>query len=353
MLWLVVAAFFWPSGVRAPACCPVGRSGEPVVNADQSVIIIWDAATKTQHFIRKASFASKADDFGFLIPSPTEPELSESGNVAFPALEKLTEPETIRRSAPSSSIGCGANANRTFSTVSSSIGGVEVLSEKTVAGFKASVLQSTSAAALADWLREHGYDFSPAVEAWAEPYIRDGWKITALKIATDTTSATNKDVTADALRLSFQTDRPLFPYREPESKRDADSLSRRDRLLRIFFVADARYRGEVTKQVPWTGRAVWSNKLAAADRTRILGLLKLPENTGPVAWWLTEFEDRWPYRIAPADLYFSRDTNQGSIKRPPIIVYVHSNWPTDVTTYALAAAIIAPAFLTRFRRRLK
>ena len=49
------------------ACAPA-PSGKLVVNADQTVIIIWDAANNTQHFIRKASFKSEADDFGFLIP---------------------------------------------------------------------------------------------------------------------------------------------------------------------------------------------------------------------------------------------------------------------------------------------
>jgi hypothetical protein len=67
----------------APACCPAPPSGKAVVNADQTVLIIWDAATKTEHFIRQASFKSEADDFGFLVPSPTQPELDESGNEAF------------------------------------------------------------------------------------------------------------------------------------------------------------------------------------------------------------------------------------------------------------------------------
>src|SRR5262245_39477110 len=74
----------------SPGCCPAGPKGQPVVNADQTVIILWDAATKTQHFIRQASFKTEADDFGFLIPSPAEPELFESGNEAFPALLDLT-----------------------------------------------------------------------------------------------------------------------------------------------------------------------------------------------------------------------------------------------------------------------
>src|SRR5262249_31108347 len=75
------------------ACCPAYPPGKPVVNANQTVIIIWDAAAKTEHFIRKASFKSEADNFGFLIPTPNRPELNESGNEAFPYLQKLTEPE--------------------------------------------------------------------------------------------------------------------------------------------------------------------------------------------------------------------------------------------------------------------
>jgi hypothetical protein len=56
------------TATRVSACCAVGRSGVPVVNADQTVIILWDAATKTEHFIRQASFQSDADDFAFLVP---------------------------------------------------------------------------------------------------------------------------------------------------------------------------------------------------------------------------------------------------------------------------------------------
>ena len=82
------------------SCCPAPPSGKPVVNADQTVIIIWDAAAKTQHFIRKASFKSDADDFGFIIPSPSQPELAESDNGAFSLLQKLTEPETKRVKRP-------------------------------------------------------------------------------------------------------------------------------------------------------------------------------------------------------------------------------------------------------------
>jgi hypothetical protein len=97
----------------APACCPCPPPDKPVVNADQPVVILWDAATKTEHFIRQASFKSDADDFGFLVPSPTQPVLDESGNEVFPYLQKLTEPEVKRQRRPGGGMGCGCAAAET------------------------------------------------------------------------------------------------------------------------------------------------------------------------------------------------------------------------------------------------
>jgi hypothetical protein len=227
---------------------------------------------------------------------------------------------------------------------------VRVLEQKLVAGFHAAVLEADTADVLNDWLTKNGYIFSPEVKAWAKPYVDGGWKFTALKIAKGPDGKQNRSVAAAALRLSFQTDRPLFPYREPDTTAAAAALGARDRLLRIYFIGDGRFKGELTKDMPWTGKVAWCNKLAADDRRKVIEQLKLPETTGPAEWWMTEFEDRWPYKVAPADVYFSRDDNQDTVKRPPIIEYVQATWPTDVTVYALAVALFAPVFRRRMRR---
>jgi hypothetical protein len=333
-----------------PACCPAPPSGKPVVNADQTVIIIWDAATKTQYFIRKALFKSEADDFGFLVPTPTQPELNESGNEAFPYLQKLTEPEKKQVPRPSGGMGCGCSKKE---EVPGGAPPVRVLEEKDVAGFKAVVLEARSASALVGWLKDHGYAFSPEVEAWAKPYVAGGWKITALKVAKNAEGKQTKSVSAAALRMSFKTDRPLFPYREPDSKSAAETLGARSRLLRIYFLAEARYGGELTREVAWTGKVAWANKLSAVERKKTLELLQLPETTGPAEWWLTEFEDPWPYQPAPADVYFARSPTQETVKRDPIIEYVSSPWPTDVMSYALVAVVVLPPLLQRLRRGRK
>jgi hypothetical protein len=325
--------------------------GKPVVNADQTVIILWDAATKTEHFIRRASFKSDADDFGFLVPTPAQPVLSESGDAAFPLLQKLTEPEKQKVRRPSGGMGCGCAASKAPGLAAPQA--VRVLEEKVVAGFKAVVLEASSANALVNWLKDNGYAFSPAVEAWAKPYIESGWKITALKVAKSEDDKDKKSVAASALRMSFKTDRPLFPYREPDPKGSAEALDAKRRLLRIYFLAEARYQGELTKETPWTGRVAWAGKLSAEERKRTLELLRLPETTGPAEWWLTEFEDDWPYRVAPADVYFSRAADQGTVKRPPIVEYISSSWPTDVMVYALAAVVVVPPLLRRTLRGQK
>jgi hypothetical protein len=337
----------------APACCPAHPSGKPVVNADQTVIIIWDAANKIQHFIRKASFKSEADDFGFLVPTPAQPELEESGNEAFPYLAKLTEPEIIKRQRPAGGLGCGCSKSKVDGKRAGADlppANVTVLAQKEVAGFHATVLQATSAKELVKWLNEHGYAFSPEVEAWAKPYVDGGWKITAMKLAKDK-EGNSKSVNAAALRMTFKTDQPLFPYREPDTRSAADALKAKNRLLRIYFLAEARYEGELTKEVSWTGKTAWANELNAEQRKNTLNCLKLPDTTGPARWWLTEFEDDWPYQVAPADVYFAPAASQNTLKRQPIIQYVSSPWPADVTVYAIGLAVFLPPLWRRCRYR--
>jgi hypothetical protein len=329
----------------------------PVVNADQTVIIIWDAATKTQHFIRKASFRSEADDFGFLVPTPSQPMLDESGNEAFPFLYEQTKPEIITQVVPRGGMGCGCSKGKDKPPAADGKdkgkeeSPVYVLEEKLVAGFKAQVLETKSANALVNWLKENGYAFSPEVEAWAKPYVENGWLITALKVAKEKDQKKSKSVAASALRMTFQTDRPLFPYREPDPKDYTQALGVNKRLLRIYFLAEARYEGELTQETPWTGKVAWANPLSPEVRKKTLELLKLPEATGPAEWWLTEFEDEWPYRVAPADVYFSRSADQSGVKRLPVIRYVASPWPKDAAVYVVAAVVVLPLLFRLFRRR--
>jgi hypothetical protein len=346
LLLLAAAVVAIRSASVAPACCPVWPSGKPVVNADQTVIILWNAATKTQHFIRQASFKSDAPDFGFLIPSPSQPELAESGNGAFDSLRKLTAPRIEKRARPPQGMSCGCGDKTTRSAAAN----VAVLDEKLVAGFHAVVLRADSAGDLVGWLEEHGYAYSPEVEAWAKPYVDAGWKITALKVAKGEGDEANHNVAAAALRLSFQTDKPLFPYREPESGASAAALGAQRRLLRIYFLGEAPYRGQLAENARWSGRVAWANRVGAQDRTKVLELLGLSDETGPAQWFLTEFEDWWQYKPAPSDLEFASNPDQQPLEREPIIQYVSTGASPDITVCLLFAVLFGSRVVRRVSR---
>ncbi len=332
--------FLLPAG--ACACCAVARFGEPVVNADQTVLVIWDPATKTEHFIRKASFEAKGGDFGFLVPTPTRPELSESGAAAFPALASFTRP-LVR---PRSGSGCSCNGSLGVTPECSPAPRVVVHERKEVAGFDAAVLSASTPKDLGEWLNANGFEFSPEAEVWAAPYVRDGWMLTALRLKKSEETKDEKRMAADALRISFHTERPLFPYREPDSRTAAQMLGITGRMLRIYFISNARFEGKLDGSNGWTGRPVWSNLVSDFQKAALLELLKLPAASGPAEWWLTEFEDHWAYGVAPGDLYFAV-----AEKQEPLVRWV-GGAPGGEKDVSIAVGLVLVGFGLWWRRRI-
>ena len=81
----------------ASACAPAPRAGERVDVVEESAVIVWDPATKTEHFIRRATFGGEARDFGFLVPTPAVPVLAEVGNDVFDRMQERTTRPTQHR----------------------------------------------------------------------------------------------------------------------------------------------------------------------------------------------------------------------------------------------------------------
>lgn len=281
------------------ACCAVSSPGRVVVNADQTVLMIWNAKTKMQHFIRQASFKSDASDVGFLVPTPSKPELAETDSLVFTILKYITTPP------PPAPLGGGGGFGGDLSLGRKP---VEILEQKRVAGYDATVLKADSGDSLVEWLKQNGYDYSPAVAAWAKPYIKDQWIFTALKVAPkdDAAKKSNGELQSPGLRISFKTEQPLFPYREPKSAPAANALTKKTRTLQVFFIAEGEYAGALSKPETWSGQQVYSAKLEADDVKRLVAQLKLPTDQFPAEPWLTEFRDTWAYDRANSDLQFAR-----------------------------------------------
>ena len=311
-----------PAG-PARGCGAVWR-GDPVAIADEAALIVWDSASQTEHFIRRSTFKTDSTDFGFLVPTPTKPEIAEADDRAFHALETWTAPQVIydrRGGNAETGGGCGCSKSSRppdpLTGAAPAAAKVDVLEEKRVGTFDAAVLKADDPAALVKWLTDHGYQSRPAVERWLQWYADNGWVITAFKIAKKPDAARTNAVSTSSVRLSFKTDKPFYPYREPDDAKPAGPAP--PRLLRVYFASDGRYDGSLGAAGLWPAATVWSGDLAGKAET-LLKTLKLPAGTLPADAWLTEFEDRSSPRPGTDEVFFAKAPRNDAVRRPPVHV---------------------------------
>jgi len=360
----ILATTILASGLQYTHGCAVARreKAPPVYISEESAIIVWDQATKTQHFIRKATFQAgvakgKEVDFGFLVPTPTIPLLKEVGKGAFDTMVDIMRPPVKEISkwdfAPAMCMfGCGKARMGADKELA---GKVKVLSEQQVAGYNAAVLEASDGKALNKWLGENGYASRPPLENWLDHYVKLKWKITAFKIAEKAASKSAADelfrpLATGAVRMSFTTERPFFPYREPEDKTDDAKEPPINRQMHVFFLGQGRMAGKLEGGASWSAAIRWTDELKASYLERLAKDLLL-EGALPAGTWLTTFEDRTRDR-PQEDLFFEPAAEQTPILPRPIIVVTNTiRVPMDVLLLVLF--VVGFLFWTAFSNRRK
>jgi hypothetical protein len=334
VLTLVIAAWIGSAPREVLGCAPAPRAGESIEIADETALIIWDEANDVEHFIRQATFVGTARDFGFLVPTPNRPQLEPADADVFQELAHITEPKTEHRTESGLSFGCAGSPDAATDTAPTGIlPGIVVLEQKQVGNLDAAVLAfradktrklEDTADELLNWLTSRGYAVRPDLTEWLAAYIDRNWMITAFKIAGQPGAEpppadSNLAVKSTAVRLTFKTDRPFFPYREPAGQRNTGSRSG-SRSLRVFVAARERMAGTIGESLPWPATTVWANAIPDSQRTALLDKLKLPAETAEGKWWITEFEDNSSPRSGTDEVYFERSTDRGPVARAPIVV---------------------------------
>ncbi len=332
------------AALSASACCPAPPPGSIVQIADQEILIVWDPATKMEHFIRRASFSTKVASFGFLVPTPTVPVLAEASDQLFVQLAQAIKPKHVEETRWKLGWVLFRKLNFLFTGSVKSLdeGSVHVLLEQRVAGYDAVVLDADDPEALARWLQEHGYDSRPALVEWLRPYVALKWKITAFKLAAPDEGRTSANETRYAVRMSFQTERALFPFRTPSDQQGTNPQMGSGSLLRVYFVGPEKALGSFRGQA-WDASVRYAEK-----RADLVSLISggVPQGGAPASGWLTVFEDhRWP-RAAGDDLYFDAASDSTAVVPPPIVHVRFQVIPIE----GLGAVAIAAIFLVRWRR---
>ena len=190
----------------AEACGAAYPAGSFVQLSRERTLIVWDAANKTEHFVRKPTFDGDPKSFGFFVPTPTVPVIKKEDDGIFDRVHELLEPKRPGGDDGKGIAGSGGGAP----------GHVDVLQTVTIDGFQVVTLRATDENALGEWLGKNQFVDKPALRAWAKRYTDKSWLITAMRYegeAQEKGPSRNK-LETPTLRLSFAIDAPFYPYTE-------------------------------------------------------------------------------------------------------------------------------------------
>jgi hypothetical protein len=336
-------------------CAIAPPEGSEVAIEHEDALIVWDPDKGVEHFIRRARFDTTAKDFGFLVPTPSKPELAEVPEALFDRLTEAIKPEVKERTGftvePVSLFFCmtlrSADMDGMAPTLSAPA--VKVLEQKQVGGLDAAVLEATETTPLLEWLQKNGYPHAPQLDGWLEPYVKAGWKITAFKIAgelPDSRVLEPVSIQSTLVRMSFPATKPFYPYREPQRARPELGG---ERSLRVWLVGPGRLDGTLGEDGRgWPGRVVY-----AAPRTDLAQLLAdaLPSDTAPPEGWLTAYVDASSPRRGTDEVFFQASMNLAPVLPPPVFVDRRTTIPLPLELFFLGFVAVGVILVRRRRNR--
>lgn len=298
------------AGTALRGSAPLVPKGPPLANVhifDEDALILWDAATGTQHLIRRAIFRTAAPELAYVVPTPTKPSVTPARDQLFKHLDKLTAPreQVITRPRPRSS---------TPPPPGLLAPNLAPREEPRSVGPPPTLL--ADAAGVDAWMRDHDFVSRPGLADWLKDYTAGRWTFAVFRLARNPQIV--RGVNTAAVRMTFKADRPFYPYSEPAHLHRVDpGFAAGTRGLRLYVVADARMQAQLPEgKTGWRGKILWANPLSAAQRRALLEEAELPADALGPDLWLTEFEDNSSPRQGVADLFFSPAVLQSTLERP-------------------------------------
>lgn len=171
---------------------------------DQRALIVYQG--QTENLVISGSFIGDANDFAWVIPTPSEPTISKSSADIFYTLQNLTRIEQTS----------GAMNLFTSTGLGSAPKGTIEVQERTVGIYNTYVVKADSEAVLADWLEQNGFTFPADQQVLLKDYVDKGWYFAIAKIqdafVNDPTVKTQLVAGRIApLRLTFTSPQIIYP----------------------------------------------------------------------------------------------------------------------------------------------
>jgi hypothetical protein len=244
------------------ACCYFSAKDKDILQPAQKVFITWDSVEKVESFTVQPKFEGNAQDFGMVIPTPSQPKLDEMPRDFFKTLAVYTilkqrqqphsklmwdvDPRALRlnlaRLKSSAEVaGTDALAYREPA--------VKVLEAGIVGSLDYKIIEAGRADDLFNWLKEHKYHYA-GDEATLDFYVQKKWLFTVMKIDTAQMKKNPDGSFAGEVtptRFQFTSDTLIYPLKITQ-------LSVKDKTEALFYV-QAPHKvdlpGDLTYQYQW------------------------------------------------------------------------------------------------------
>lgn len=193
----------------AQACGGFFCAQVPVDQLGEQIIFGFDNGRVTAQIL--INYVGEAEDFAWLLPIPSEPEIRVGSNTAFQVVQSRTQPFFDLR-WDNNDGECGgwgmwlAEMDAGAGDPSPGPPSVDVIAQKDVGPFRTVVLKATDTQELVDWLDEHGYDQPPSALPLIEHYVQQDMYFVALRLKSGESTGSIQPIV-----LEFDEEAPCVP----------------------------------------------------------------------------------------------------------------------------------------------
>jgi hypothetical protein len=279
--------------VPASACgcgAYIPREGDAHVTQERA-LVRWDGTT--EDIVMALSVEGSSREAAWILPVPTEADVSLADARLFDALQEFTKPEVrVERIRMEDGATGGAPPGSPP---------VTLLERQQLGPFDVSTLAATDANALSEWLATNGYRFPELMADALTPYVEEGWVYVAVRLTPG--EGTDLTGTLDPLRVTFPSDRIVYPMR-------LSALAHSSLPVFLYVLAEHRVEPPPVDLVatgPEVQFAGWVEQAALPPDSPIAPFV-------PRRMFLTKFyalihdpasiKDDWTFGFAPTDEAF-------------------------------------------------
>ena len=184
---------------------PIDQAGEQIVFRQEG-----NATTA----MIKIDYVGNAEDFGWVLPVPTVPDISLGSDQIFTQLELATRPQFLLERK---GVGCpvpvpefadvsSSSSFAAFSSQASSTPAVTIERTLSVGPFDAQVISSDDPEALANWLDDNNLDLTDEGSTLLAPYVQASSKFVVLKLKNNANVGSIQPII-----LNYEATKPVIP----------------------------------------------------------------------------------------------------------------------------------------------